>query len=242
MPLLIHESSLAATLNAVNGMFFDGRPIPKRDRLAVARWIVARQGLPRAYADTFAGTERDLKQGIRLFTGELTTNAAARHILGEESCRALILLDVPDRKVRSALERAGQSLTGRLCQRPNSPDYGWYCCARCSASVWRHLSVGGLDHQEPRLVAGVRRLKQYRLANGRWRAFPFWYTVLALSEIDLPEAKEELRYASDILERAARVKTTDGIHAQRRTLLARQVLEESFGGASPRRRARCAEA
>jgi hypothetical protein len=34
--------------------------------------------------------------------------------------------------------------------------------------------------------------------------FPFWYTILALSEMDLPEASRELAYAAPVLERAAR--------------------------------------
>jgi hypothetical protein len=219
MTHLIHKDSLALTLNAINDAIIGGR-LSKADRQAAAKWIARRYDLPRAYHGTFAGTDRDLAHGIQLFTGEKTTNAAARHIMGEEACRALILLDVPDRAVLSSLNRASESLTKGLCTRVNSRDFGWYCCARCSVSVWRHLTVGGLNHQHLRLAAGMRRLKQYRTGDGRWRAFPFWYTVLALSEIDLPEARRELDYAAPILERAASRKPADDVFARRRTELA----------------------
>ena len=37
----------------------------------------------------------------------------------------------------------------------------------------------------------------------QWRRFPFGYTVLALSEMDNAEARQELKYAAPALERAA---------------------------------------
>ena len=89
--MLIHQSSLSATVDAVNEAMFFGKAIAAKDRRHVARWIAARQGLPGAYGELFAGFAPELA-GIRLFTGERVTSASARHILGEESCRALLLL------------------------------------------------------------------------------------------------------------------------------------------------------
>ncbi len=222
---LVHPRSLAATLEAVNDALFHHRVIPRKVALEAARWIATRHGLPRAYANTFAATDRELAQGPRLFTGERVTGAAARHILGEESCRALILLNVTDSKVASALASANESMRSRLCQRERSPDFGWYCCCRCSVSLWRHLSVGGLDQQPQRLVSGIKRLRQYRSDDGRWRAFPFWYTVLALQGIDLREAEEELGHAAKVLARAANSKSNGNGYAKRRSLIAQRALE-----------------
>jgi hypothetical protein len=50
-----------------------------------------------------------------------------------------------------------------------------------------------LDRQEERLRKGVGGLlRQHRAGEAKWRVFPFWYTVLALVEIDLSEAGNEL--------------------------------------------------
>jgi hypothetical protein len=41
-------------------------------------------------------------------------------------------------------------------------------------------------------------LEKARDGRGRWKGFPYYYTVLALSEISLPEAKGELAYAGKV--------------------------------------------
>jgi hypothetical protein len=43
-------------------------------------------------------------------------------------------------------------------------------------------------------------LKEHRDGNGRWRRFPFYYTLLALTEIPGPAAVREIRYAAPSLE------------------------------------------
>ena len=67
-------------------------------------------------------------------------------------------------------------------------------------------------------------MKARRLGTGRWRAFPFFYAVLALSEIDLPGARAELRYAAPVLERYLRRPTTNETTSQRRHALAERAL------------------
>ena len=62
-----------------------------------------------------------------------------------------------------------------------------------------------------------------RDGNGQWRRFPFWYTVLALSEMDVPDALRQLKYAAPVLERAAGT-TARGIYARRRRELAVRAL------------------
>ena len=87
--MLINTASLSKTVDAVNAASFNGRTLSVSERTEVARWIAGRQGLPGAYADTFAGFPAERSNGIVLFTGERITSASARHILGEESSRVL---------------------------------------------------------------------------------------------------------------------------------------------------------
>jgi hypothetical protein len=59
----------------------------------------------------FAPTEGDFAEGIRLFTGErISSGAATGHILGEEACRVLYLLNGSPARVRQALARASSSM------------------------------------------------------------------------------------------------------------------------------------
>lgn len=225
---VIHEAGLSQTLDAVNEQAFNGRKASPAERKRVARWIAARQGLPGAYGDTFAGLPAERKKGIVVFTGERITSASARHILGEESCRVLRWLSVRERNVQAALERANAGLMScltRAARDPRNTNPGKYCCGKCSVGLWRNLASGGLDRQEERLRRGVGELlREHRAGEGKWRVFPFWYTVLALVEIDLPEAREELGYAAPVLERAAARAIPSSVHGKRRHELARRAL------------------
>jgi hypothetical protein len=221
---LVNPNSLAETLDMVNEAFFYGQPIPKSQRDKCAKWIASRQGKVGSYANMFAPTSRDFKVGVRLYTGEMVNSrAAVAHILGEEACRALILLDVSALTVRMALQRASLGMLTRLGE---SRQKGMYCCGKCSAALWRHLAVGGLDKAEQRLTAGIKSLKLHRDGQGRWRRFPFYYTLLALSEIELPAAIKEMRYAAPVLERFLRRSGRGDKTSQRRRLLAERILEK----------------
>ena len=55
----------------------------------------------------FAPTNEDYTEGVRLFTGErISSRVGTGHILGEETCRALLLLDVGLYDVENALDQA----------------------------------------------------------------------------------------------------------------------------------------
>lgn len=233
---LISSSSLAQTLDAVNDAFFFGRDIPLRQREETAAFIAARLHQPHAYANTFGLFESELP-GIRLFTGELATRASARHIAGEEACRALRLLNAKCPAARAALQDATASLRQRLGDpAPTGPkpddgrqhwdwDYrgGTFCCGPCSAGLWRHLTSGGFDEPATRLARGLKCLKMMRKGEGQWRAFPFWYTLSALIEMKLPAAVDEMRYAAGRCESALK-RTPSTTYGLRRAEISRRVL------------------
>jgi hypothetical protein len=225
--MLIDRTSLSATVDGINAALFDGRAIPAAERSQAARWIAGRQGLPGAYAGTFAGFPAERSKGIALFTGERITSASARHILGEEASRALRQLRVRDTEVTRALDNAdeglGQCLV-RAAADPRNGNPGLYCCGKCSVGLWRNLLAGGLDRHEERLRRGAMHLRSMRDGEHQWRRFPFWYTVLALSEMDSREAKSELKHAAPALERAASRAVPTSLYARRRHELAVRTL------------------
>jgi hypothetical protein len=225
---LIHTNSLSDTVNAVNEAFFYGRSVAAETRRDVAAWIASRQGRPGAYGRMFAGLPAERTSGIRLFTGEHVTNASARHILGEESCRALLLLRSRDSATSAALDRATEWIAERIrLAAAYSPrnNAGVFCCGKCTVGVWRNILAGGLDRPDDRLRLGLTRLRHERTTTGEWRAFPFWYTVLALTDIDTGEARAELKHAARRIESEAKRRPGPTPYAVRRNTLAHRALE-----------------
>jgi hypothetical protein len=225
--VLIDRASLSQTVDAINAAHFDGRTLAAAERDQAARWIARRQGLPGAYGGTFAGFPSERSKGIVLFTGERITSASARHILGEEASRALRQLRVRDPNVHRALAAADTGLMRcleRAAEDPGKRNPGLYCCGKCSVGLWRNLLAGGLDRREERLRRGALHLRSMRDGEQQWQKFPFWYTVLALSEMDSAEARAELQYAAPALVRAASRAVPSGIYARRRHELAVRTL------------------
>jgi len=220
--------SLAATVDGVAESRFFGRKVPPGALLVAARKMAARQGLPGCYAGMFAPTRLDFRRGIRVFTGEpMRSGAGVAHILGEECCRLLLDLKLKDRLVSAALASAEAGMSERL----NSPDrlhnVGFYCCGICTVSFWRHLAAGGLNHPGPRFGDGLKVLAGCRAGNGRWGRFPFFYTLLALTEIDAPAARTELRWAAPAAERSLKALRGTGRYARRRRALLERALDRA---------------
>jgi hypothetical protein len=225
--VLINRASLSQTVDAINAAHFDGRTLTATERGQAARWIAARHGLPAAYGGTFAGFPSERSKGIVLFTGERIASASARHILGEEASRALRQLRVQDPNVTRALEGADSGLMRcleRAAEDPRNGNPGLYCCGKCSVGLWRNLLAGGLDRRDERLRRGASHLRSMRDGEHQWRRFPFWYTVLALNEMDSAEARTELRYAAPALERTASRAVPSAVYGRRRHELAVRTL------------------
>jgi hypothetical protein len=225
--MLIDRRSLSRTVDAVNAALVDGHALPEADRSQAARWIAGRQGLPGSYAGTFAGFPSERAKGIVLFTGERIASASARHILGEEASRVLRKLRVRDARVTAALAEADAGLTqclARAAADPRNSNPGLFCCGKCSVGLWRNLLAGGLDRREERLRRGASHLRSVRDGEHGWQRFPFWYTVLALSEMDTLEAKAELKHAAPLLERTAGRPVPTTVYARRRHELAARAL------------------
>lgn len=225
--MLIDRTSVSQTVDAINAAHFEGRALTATQRRQAAQWIAARQGLPGSYGGTFAGFPSERSKGIVLFTGERITSASARHILGEEASRALRRLRVREANVTRALEAADEGLRrclARAAEDPRRTNPGLFCCGKCSVGLWRNLLAGGLDRQEERLQRGAAYLRSMRDGEQQWRRFPFWYTVLALSEMDGAEARAELTYAAPELERTASRAAPSAGYARRRHELAVRIL------------------
>jgi hypothetical protein len=123
---IINENSLALTLDSINEAFFFNQPLTSEEKIETARWLADRQGKAGSYCGMFAPTDYDFKYGVQVFTGErISSKAATSNIMGQETCRALLKLNVPDHQIQEALVRATQGMMGRLTERL-SPNTGYY--------------------------------------------------------------------------------------------------------------------
>lgn len=220
---LVSPQSLAVTLDNVNQAIFTDQRLSQAQRLQAASWLAQRQGKGSYRGVLFATAADDRINGSRLFTGEiLNSNAGMRCKLGFEACRALILLKDTRSATADALARSIEGIHERL-----DIAGGTYCCGSCSVALMRLLAAGGLKNSQQLLDRGIKVIRSCRAGNGRWKRYPFYYTLLALSEIEPSQALEELRYAAPVLEKVARrMPAPNNLYAQRRHLLAQRILAQ----------------
>jgi hypothetical protein len=199
IPIILDETSLAATLWNLEEARLACAPADHPNVKAALDWVAGRQGKPGAYAGVlFAPTPDDLTARIGTPTGEDGSlgRGGAMHMLGEEAARALALWNRWDgwerNQVFSAIRRFGANdVPGR------------FCCLRCSVARWRALAAGQPEGWEDALYAGLRLLREDAgPGGGRWRRFPFYYTLLALADMPMEEAAAERSRVYPAAERA----------------------------------------
>jgi len=221
---LVHERSLAETLDEINDALFTGAKLSKADRAGAARWIAARAGVPGSYEMMPAPTADDFTNGFRVFTGERFKSWAGTACkLGSEACRALILLEAGGAAAEKALAAAREAMSARMRE---YGAYGRYCCGSCAVATWRSALAGGLEKPDRVIAEGIRELKKARDEKGGWRAFPFWYTLLALTEVDGAAARAEKRHSAARCERLLARKPRGDRYDSRRRTVAERILAQ----------------
>lgn len=199
------------TLDTLNATYFWGEP------LAPAAIPAAREALIAALPTIHATAQ----PGRLLFTGEpLRTRLAARAILTAETVRLLRLLGVAPYVTAQA-----EAWLSAQCYVRDHCTVGE--CAPAGLSWLRYLAAGPLTTVGPWPEAHLGLLAQHRDANGRWRGFPFYYTLLVLTELELPAATAELQYAAPAGERALARLTDDSGYTRRRREIVKRALARS---------------
>lgn len=225
----VNPKSLWTTIDLVNEAFFEDKPLSQAQRQEEVAFIIQQQGKPRSYRGMFGPIDGEVDNGLRVFTGErVTSSAGSRHILGQEACRALLLLDRRSSQVQQCVGRASEWLAEWIRQELQKPAgsrrIGVYCCPTCTCALWRRLDTNGKDDADL-LELGIRTLSAARDSQGAWRGWPLRYTLLALSEMNTPAADAELRYAARRCkqELARRISKTR-VHSRRWHALLERVL------------------
>jgi len=218
---MVETQSLGAILDHVNEKLFYKQAISVSEKQSVTAWLAGRQIRSGPMAGMFAPTGKDNQGDFRLFTGEKPqTRLLFRNTLTTETARLLALLGNGN---QVTLERTNAWLL-RQCFAKD------YCvigeCAHSGVGWMRYLVVNGLSDATERLEKHITVLAQRRDGKGRWQGFPFYYTLLALSEISLPAATAELHYALPACERALRRSSEMDKYTQRRRAIVERILNQ----------------
>ena len=218
------SNSLSVTLDRINERHFLGESFARTEAERAMDWLSGQFGTGPAYAGTFGITDQDSRSKLYTYTGERLQSASLRHIHAEETCRSIILLN---RLVKRDRLPELEAATSRLLYcfekaHAKGKPRGTFCCGPCTVSVWRHMAVGGLGDYARHLDEGIGVLMSHENGAGMWRRFPFFYTLLALSEVDTPNARRAVAYAlPECEQRVNTLRRTSRFGARRFELLSR---------------------
>jgi hypothetical protein len=217
--IIINPTSLSATLDATADSLFHQKLLPPNTRDEIATMIISRQchfGVNSGFFIPFAA-ESEAK--VRLYTGELLNTALARtHILLIEAVRILKLLAFESHALTQSIQLADQRMD-TMC-------YSNFCakgeCKALTIAYLRYLFLDGTGNSSSQINTHLTKLNGQRDGKGKWGSFPFFYTVLALSESVEPLARQELQYALPTCEKQqAQNWLTDPISIRRQEIISK---------------------
>jgi hypothetical protein len=196
--MIIHPTSLTATLDATAEAIFYQNNISTSLRHDITNLIVSRQCQTGVNTGFFLLYAAESEAKVKLFSGEqLNTNLARNHIPLIEAVRILKLLDFGSHAVTHAIELANQRME-KMC-------YSTFCakgeCKSLTIAYLRVLSLDRSGNSAPRMISHITNLTNHRDGKGTWGGFPFFYTLLMLSETDDPLVMQELKYAAPFCEK-----------------------------------------
>lgn len=220
---LLNRTSLYKTVDNVNEALFFGKKISKPQAAELVNWISTRYDTENSYNHSYGLTGRDMNSPIHTFTGERLLCASMRHIMAEESARVVLQLSKITGSKPDSLKKTNEWFYKMLkASEVAGKPLGTFCCAACTIGLWRYLNAGGLPKYQEHISGGIMSLHSNRDEAGKWGRFPFYYTLLALSEIDDPLATKEINYALPACERALkRIKPEGNFPKRKRELLLR---------------------
>ena len=155
----------------------------------VVEFIVGQQIRYGQDAGTFVEARNVSRSKVRVYTGErLQTYLAAKNILTISSVRALVLSGSSSEVVYSSILVAEKWLDNQC--------FSVFCatgeCRHSSVAFIRYLNASGKTERLNRMIA---QLTKFRDTKGGWKGFPYFFTLLTLSEIESSIADDELKYA-----------------------------------------------
>jgi len=174
----IGSASLSETIDAIDARLVEGDSLSPEERDAAVALFLGRQIPSGRGGGMFVPFPAEYEAGVRLFTGErLRTRVATRNVLTLESARILSRLAGRRADVRTALSRTEAAIR-HACFAASHCVVGE--CAHSSIAYMRDAASDRSGNRRKWIEDHLRVLGAHRDGAGRWRRFPFYYTLLAL--------------------------------------------------------------
>lgn len=220
--MLIDEASLSRTIEAISARLAGGDLLSAAEREDVVAWLLGRRTRAERGGEMFAPVPGEFEAGVRLITGErLRTRVAARNVLTLESTRLLSVLAGKRADVGNALARTSLAMR-HACFAVSHCVIGE--CAHSSIAYLRAAAADRTGDHRKWIEDHLDVIRDHRDGNGRWKRFPFHYTLLGLLEVGTPSANAELEYTRPACQRViGRASNSD--YATRRRRIVERVLE-----------------
>jgi hypothetical protein len=190
------EGNLFKTITNAAMFLFNGGSYTPSENVILTRWILSHQNRYKGFI--FYPTQADRENGIRLFSGEKPkTKFLADNAVELETLRILALIQPEALEVQQILQKANERLF-RLCF-ANGCIQGE--CAHASIAFMRYLTAYNVNGSSDKFGQTLEILKQKRSGDGKWHDFPFFFTLLWLTDLPYSFAYDELSYSHDYCKR-----------------------------------------
>jgi hypothetical protein len=214
---------LAKKIDSVNEHLFYDMKISKKILREIMQCIRDSQITEGDEQGQLLLTEVDILEGGYLFTGEkLKTKLAIKNVLSQEGLRLLTLHANPGTAIDKTIQLASEWLSDAC--------FATFCfvgeCKHSTLAYIRYLNATKPVKYENQIRTFLTLLKEHRDNKGQWDGFPFYYTLLVLLEIDLPEVIAELCYALPSCEKKMIRMNNSDQFTQRRVDIIHQVYEK----------------
>ena len=199
------------------------QPLPEPQKAQVLQTIRSSFKQDNPYLG-FVYKSFDRKKGLQMIGGEkLHTKTGAFNVLGLESARLLQLFE--DQEAR---ENILPEIEKRLKAACFAADCTQGECAHATAALWRYQAAGGLPQNKQNLSSQLRKLQKQRETFGSWKGYPFYYTLLALLELNTPLAESEIKAVSEsCVRRLKRVRARNAPCLTPRRIILEKALEKA---------------
>lgn len=221
---------LVDAVDAADGaLSFGERGVAKTE---LVQWLLSRQVQQGRASGLFQPTAGDFEVR-RLVTGErLKTKLATTQILSQEAARILRVLKPSDPRVEAAVALTAGHLR-QTCYALQHCTIGE--CAASFIGYVRFVWAVQAEAAVPEITWRLRTLAEHRDGTGRWKRFPTYFTLLVLSELPLPVARDELAYAKPVWTSLARTASLEERYSRRRQRLQARIEDSTQGGKTARK-------
>jgi hypothetical protein len=186
------KGNLYKTITNAAMFLFNGGSYTPSENVILTRWILSHQNRYKGFI--FYPTQADRENGIRLFSGEKPkTKFLADNAVELETLRILALIQPEALEVQQVLQKANERLF-RLCF-ANGCTQGE--CAHAFIAFMRYLTAYNVNGSSDKFGQTLKVLKRKRNGDGKWHDFPFFFTLLWLTDLPYSFAYDELSYSHD---------------------------------------------